>query len=201
MEREAAFNRGFYYYNQQSYSIYEVRTFSFKQTNAGITHWKSAGIDNYSLNTDLRGIVNTSNTFPKVSILNSRMGVKFSGNYVKENKSIYSLKSVINIYCVYSLDTVSNTRNTDFTAQNCLFGAVKITKDSNTSHYKYEGYGVCMDAKDSFSCGNRIDAKNFIILGAYTTSSTDSNNKKNIYVLGKDFIQGLTTDRTGSTRT
>ena len=58
-----------------------------------------------------------------------------------------------------------------------------------------------MDAKDSFSFGNRIDAKNFIILRTYMTSSTDSNNKKNIYVLGKDFIQGLTTDGTGSTRT
>ena len=51
----------------------------------------------------------------------------------------------MNIYIVYSLDLVSTTKNTDFTAQNCLFGAVKLTKDVNTSNYKYIGYGICFD--------------------------------------------------------
>ena len=60
------------------------------------------------------------------------MSVRFSGNYVKENKSIYPVKSVMNIYIVYSLDSINNTRNTDFTAQNCLFGTVKNTKDVDT---------------------------------------------------------------------
>ena len=67
------------------------------------------------------------------------MSVKFSGNYVKESKSIYPVKSVMNIDIVYSLDPISNTRNTDFTAQNCLFGAVKLTKNTDTSNYKYVG--------------------------------------------------------------
>ena len=30
LEREASFFRGNYYFNQQSYLIYELRTFSFK---------------------------------------------------------------------------------------------------------------------------------------------------------------------------
>ena len=55
------------------------------------------------------------------------MSVKFSGNYVKENKSIYPVKSVVNIYIVYSLDPISNTRNTDFTAQNCLFDCMFLS--------------------------------------------------------------------------
>ena len=45
----------------------------------------------------------------------------------------------MNIYIVYSLDLISNTRNTDFTAQNCLFGAVKLTKNTDTSNFKYVG--------------------------------------------------------------
>ena len=53
LEREATFCRGSYYFNQQSYLIYEPKTFSFKQTSAGITHWKSTEIDNYSLSTGL----------------------------------------------------------------------------------------------------------------------------------------------------
>ena len=48
LEREASFFRGNYYFNQQSYLIYEPKTFSFNQTPAGITHWKSTGIDNSS---------------------------------------------------------------------------------------------------------------------------------------------------------
>ena len=103
LEREASFYRGSYYFNQQFYLIYEPKTFSFKQTSNGITHWKSTGIDNYSLKTDLRGVVNISGDNPKVSG-GTKMSVKFSGSYSEENKSIYPVKSVVNIYIVYSLD-------------------------------------------------------------------------------------------------
>ena len=67
LEREASFFRGNCYFNQQFYLIYEPRTFSFKQTSSGITYWKSTGINNYSLKTDLRGVANTSGVYPKVS--------------------------------------------------------------------------------------------------------------------------------------
>ena len=95
-----SFFRGSYYFNQRSYLIYKPKTFSFKQTSPGITHWKSTGIDNYSLKTDLRGVAVTSGIYPKVSG-ETRMSVIFSGNYVKENKSKYPVKSVLNIYIVY----------------------------------------------------------------------------------------------------
>ena len=41
----------------------------------------------------------------------------------------------------------------DFTIQNAFFGSGKITKDVNTSHYKYSGYGICFDSGSSFSFG------------------------------------------------
>ena len=73
-----------------------------------------------------------------------------------------------------------------------MFGAVKITKNVNTSHYKYEGYGICFDSESSFSFGNRTDAKNLIIFGVNTSNSSHSTNKtQNIYVLRKDFVQGI----------
>ena len=73
-----------------------------------------------------------------------------------------------------------------------MFGAVKITKNANTSHYKYGEYGICFDGESSFSFGNRIDAKNVIIFGVNTSNSGHSTNKtQNIYVLGKDFVQGI----------
>ena len=73
-----------------------------------------------------------------------------------------------------------------------MFGALKITKNVNTSRYKYEGYGICFDGESSFSFGNRIDAKNVIIFGVNTSNSSHSTNKtQDIYVLRKDFVQGI----------
>ena len=187
LERKAIFFRGSYYFSQQSYLIYEPKT----QTSNGITHWKSTGIDNYSLKTDLRGVANISGDYPKVSG-GTKMNVKFSGNYAKENKSVYPVKSVVNIYIVYSLDPISNTRNTDFTAQDCLFRAVKLTKDVSTSNYQYKGYGMCFDEGSEFSIGNIVKERNVIIFGCDTSFSSHSTSKTNhIYVLGKDFIQGI----------
>ena len=140
-------------------------------------HWKSIGIDNVTLNIDLRGVPNTSGDYPKVSE-GSRMSVKFSGPYIKETKSIYPVKSVVSIYIIYCLDPINNTRNIDFTDQNCLLGAVKQTKDVNTSNYKgyYEGYGICFDAGSNFSIGNITNGKNVIIFGIDTSSSFHSTN-------------------------
>ena len=191
LEREASFFRGNDYFNQQSYLIYEPKKFSFKHVSAGITHWKSTGIDNYSLSTDWRGVANASGVYPKVSG-ETRMRVKFSGNYVKEIKSIYPVKPTINICIVYSLDPINNLRNIDFTGQNSLFGAVKITKYLNTSHYQYFGYGICFNEGSNFSFGNIFNGKNIIIFGCDLSSSSHSTNRaNNIYVLGKDFIQGI----------
>ena len=189
--REASFFRESHYFNQQFYLIYEPKAFFLKQTAAGITHWKSTGIDNYSLNTDLRGVANTLGVYPKVSG-GTRMNVKFSGNYFKENNSIYPIKSVVNIYIVYSLDPIKSTRNTDFTIQNALFGAVKIKKDVNPSNNKYVGCGTFFDEGSDFTAGNITNCKNVIFFDCDMSSSIYSTNRlNNIYGLGKSETQGI----------
>ena len=96
----------------------------------------------------------------------------------------------------------------DFTAQNCLFGAVQITKDSDSDQNKYVGYGICFDGKSSFNFGNRNDARNVMILGVdmtpYYPSTSLSNEEQytkdnKMYVLGKSFMQGFSTDGGGHT--
>ena len=78
------------------------------------------------------------------------------------------------------------------TLMNSLFGAIKITKDVITSHYKYSGYGISFDSGSSFNFGNSSNAKNVIIFGADMSFSSHANNRlNNIYVLGKHFIQGI----------
>ena len=55
LEYEASFFRGFYYYIQKSYLLYECKAYSFKKDTSGkLTTWKSSGIGDYSVNSDLR---------------------------------------------------------------------------------------------------------------------------------------------------
>ena len=191
LEREVSFNRGFYYYNKQSYFLFEPKSKSFTKNGGAIYVWISTGIHNDSNNTDLFS-VNNSNNSPTLLIKNNRLGVTFNGNYMKQNKLGYAHGKIVNLYIVYELKN-RRVDNPDFTVQNGLFGAVKITKNVNTSHYKYEGYGICFDGESSFSFGNRIDAKNVIVFGVNTSNSSHSaNNTQNVYVLGKDFVQGIT---------
>ena len=122
---------------------------------------------------------------------NNRLGIIFAGNLLKQDKIAYYHNAVVNIYIVYKL-LKRTAISPDFTVQNALFGAVKVTKDVNTSHYSYSGYGICFDAKSSFSFGNSLNAKNVIIFGCDMSFSSHANYRaNNIYVFGKDFIQGI----------
>ena len=137
LEREASFNRGSYHYNQQSYLKYEPRYFNFKKYGNSINVWKSSRIDSFSVNSDLNSIANSSFTKPQYVVNAGRLGVKFSGNFMKQAKVVYPHSSVISIYIVYELE--KRTEHTpEFTTQNCLFGAVRITKDINTLRYGWK---------------------------------------------------------------
>ena len=67
-----------------------------------------------------------------------------------------------------------------------------MTKNTDTSKYQYKGYGICFDSGGTFTSGNINNGRNVIIFGVDTKSSIHSTNKtQNIYVMGKDFIQGI----------
>ena len=73
-----------------------------------------------------------------------------------------------------------------------MFGAVSLTKNSDIDQYKYSGYGIGFDRHGKFSFGNGL-GKSCIIFGADLSSSSShvNNQKNNILVLGKDFVQGI----------
>ena len=178
----------------------ECRTNSFKKNTSGkLTTWKSTGIDNLSANSDLKAI--SDGRLLLLTLENyGRMSVKFNGSYFVQNKVLHpNNDNVVNIYIVYKLDTINNTRNTDYTIQNALFGAVKIIKNSDISKNKYEGYGICFDESGKFSHtvkeGNfdhTTLARNVLIFGADMSFSSHPNHKaNNIYVMGKDFAHGI----------
>ena len=73
------------------------------------------------------------------------MKLIFSGDLLKQNKVTYNHGPIVNIYNVYRL--TPTTKDSSVTLQNCLFGAVKLTKNADIDKYKYSGYGIGFDSK------------------------------------------------------
>ena len=130
------------------------------------------------------------NITPELSHYGTKVRVKFSGSCLKQDKAMYNHGTVVNIYIVHEISKNYNISSYPV-LENCLFGAVSLTKHVDINRYKYSGYGIGFDRKGEFSFGNGF-ARNVIILGADMSSSVHANNRiKNILVLGKDFVQGL----------
>ena len=122
------------------------------------------------------------------------MSVRLEGAYFKQ-MSLLRLNNdnIVNIYIIYLIDPISNSRNTDYIVQNALFGGVKITKNAtDTSKHKYEGYGICFDEGGTFSKGNINNGRNVLIFGVHENSLVHANNKaNNIYIMGDFIVHGI----------
>ena len=128
-ERGLSFNRGFFFYTDQSYLRYECKmgSFGFGLTSRDITEWKSTGIYNHSSDSNMNAVANSKITLPNFKN-DGRMHVHLSGNYFQQNVAgIPNNDNFINIYCVYKLDPIASTKDTSFTLQDALFGAMQIT--------------------------------------------------------------------------
>ena len=90
----------------------------------------------------MKGIENTKKELPRLKNVEKTYGY-LQGNYFQQNNVIIRNNyNVISIYCVYKLDPISSTRNTDYTIQNALFGVMKITKNTDSCKNNYTGYGM-----------------------------------------------------------
>ena len=149
----------------------------------------------------MNGIEDTKKELPKLKI-DDETYVLLQGNYFQQNDNIIipnNNKNVINIYVVYKLDPISSTRNTGYTIQNALFGAMEVTKNADSSKNNYTGYGLCFDESSEFghtvkqgNFNRTTNARNVIIFGVDMSSSIHASNRaNNIYVMGKEFIQGI----------
>ena len=191
VQRENAVTSGRDYYYDKMYFLYECKFFSFKYNSGKISLWKSTGINNYARNSD--AVYETTTGLPSL-VDNGRMNVKIEGAYFEQTKIIRpNNNNIVNIYVVCLIDPISNTRNTEYTVQNALFGDVKITKNAtDTSKHKYERYGICFDEGGTFSIGNINNGRNVLIFGVHENSITHSNTKaNNIYIIGDGFVQGI----------
>ena len=119
----------------QSYLVYYCKMGSFSFGSNDISAWKSTGIYNYSSRSNMNALANSKNDLPNLKN-DGRMHVYLCGNHFQQNKVIIpNNDNAINIYCVYKLDPIGSSRDTTFTIQNALFGAMPITKNADTSKY------------------------------------------------------------------
>ena len=150
--------------------------------------WQSKGLYDETINSNTES--NRSIT-PELSYYDTKTRVEFNGSCLKQDKATYNHGTVVNIYTVYEIRKNYNISNYP-TLQNCLFGAVSLTKHIGIDQCKYSGYGIEFARTGEFSFGSNGFGRNCIIFGADMSSSVQANNKtKNILVLGKDFVQGL----------
>ena len=186
----------------QSYLTYECKmgSFGFGLTSKDISEWKSTGIYNYSSDFNMNAVANAKSNLPNLKN-DGRMHVHLSGNHFQQNKvNIPNNGNVINIYCIYKLDPIASSRDTSFTIQDALFGAMQITKNAtDNSKNNYKGYGICFDEGSQFghtmSEGGRThitNGRNVLIFGADMSFSVHAANRANhIYVMGDGLTQGI----------
>ena len=171
---------------------------SLQFTGGKISTWKSTGIFNYLGNSNMNAVGDSGGDLPDIKN-DGRLYVYLSGNHFQQNKVIISNNdNVINIYCVYERQPVASSRDTSFTIQDALFGAMQITKDAtDNSKNNFKGYGICFDERSQF--GHKItedgrahttNGRNVLIFGVDNSFSVHATNRaNNIYVMGDGLRQ------------
>ena len=154
----------------------------------------------------MNAVANAKITLPYLAN-NGRTYVHLSGNHFQQNAvnipntpRIFDINNAINIYCVYQLDPIASTRDTSFTIQNALFGAMQITKNATDSDKNnYKGYGICFDERSQFDhimtedgTAHTSNGRNVLIFGVDMSFSAHATNRANhIYLMGDGLTQGI----------
>ena len=197
-----SFNGGFFFYTDRSYLVYDCKmgSFGFGLTSKDISEWKSTGIYNYSSDSNMNAFANAKSNLPNLKN-DGRMHVHLSGNNFQQSKVIIPNNiNAISIYCVYKLDPTASSRDTSFTIQNALFGAMQITENAtDNSKNNYKGYGICFDERSQFGHtitedgrAHTTNGRNVLIFGVDMSFTAHATNRANhIYLMGDGLTQGI----------
>ena len=129
---------------------------------------------------------------------NSRIKLEFKGSCLKQDKASFTPKNVVNLYIAYELNIWSLDLNAEFTLNDCLFGAVQLTKNANPNNCSYLGYGIGFDSRSLFPVPNFDWGTNAISFGLefaitvdISPSVHDNNKNKDTLILGKGTTRGI----------
>ena len=133
-----------------------------------IYYWKSKGLSQEIINS-----IKTPNhsITPNLDYYGTKTRVEVNGSCLKQDSVTFSHGKVVNIYIVYEISKSINISNYP-TQENCLFGAVSLTKNADINKYKHSGYGIGYDRHGHFSSPGIGLGRNVIIFGVDMSSST-----------------------------
>ena len=114
--------------------------FKITPTNSTILSWKSKGLSDETIKPFRRHTVLTS----ELSHVGNKTRVQFNGSCLKQNKVTFNPGKIVNIYIVYEIILYNSNSNYP-TLENCLFRALRMTKNADTGRYGYSGYGIAFD--------------------------------------------------------
>ena len=161
----AVVGNGSYFYYWKSNRLFDKKINSFKTSNDSIT--------------------------PNIDYYSTKAGVEFNGSCLKQDSVTFNHGKVVKIYIFYEISKSINISDYPL-LENCLFGAVSLTKNADINKYKYSGYGIGFDRHESFSSPGVGLGRNVIIFGIDMSSSTKiDNRKKDILILGEGPTQEL----------
>ena len=111
----------------QNYLVFEPinRYFKVIANTLLISSWKSKGLSDENIKPSA---TSDDGITPLIDYLGNKIRVKFSGSCLKQSKMQYTHRAIVNIYIAYEL-CASGSNNNDPILNNCLFGAVILTKN------------------------------------------------------------------------
>ena len=121
----------------------------------------------------------------------TKIRVKFNGGCLKQDQTTLLHGGIVNVYIAYEITDNFNVSSYP-RLENCLFGAVKLTKNRDIDKYGYSNYGIRFDRKGLFSQLSGRTGRNVIIFGVdMSLSRKIDNRKKDVLILRKGPTQGL----------
>ena len=127
-------------YGTQNYLVFQPMYRYFKRiagvdNGSHIYYWQSKGLSDERINS-----ITTSNysVTPFLDYYGTKTRVEFSGSCLKQDKVTFNHGKIVNIYIVYEISKSINISDYP-TLENCLVGAVTLTKNADIDKYGYSG--------------------------------------------------------------
>ena len=90
--------------------------------------------------------------------------VEFKRTCTKQDKITHDERKIAKIFIVYEMNKNFNVSSYP-TLENCLFGAVILTKSVDINKYEYSGYGIGFDRHRFFLYSSDGTGRNVINIG------------------------------------
>ena len=87
---------------------------------------------------------------PLIDYVGNKARLKSNKSCLKQDQITYNHGKIVNIYIAYELSFAESNKSYP-KQENSLFGAVKLTKNTDIDTCKYSGYSIGLDTRGTFS--------------------------------------------------